>query len=254
MVTVGDLISIGYLTQPISRKSSRVTTITAKRKGPQMPDIPAAAIKGQQVKSIFEWAMDYMEREPGVMDEIRMRWPKRHQQVCFEAITKEFQPTVKEVINRLGGDERGLACLGDVGVGKTCILRVAQLFVMLCLGGPYRCEGRVHFVNHFELVRELREYHDGRQGDGSGRTPLPYYVRYLFVDELGGYEDKSGWNLALSEDLFNHRYEHCLTTFIATNKTKDELRAWPGWSRIIDRLGDPSWMEVISMGEGSRRK
>lgn len=241
-----------------------------------MPDIPAEKTTDQPVELNFESI-------PKIMPLIDNRMyadcrellvgPKRFSGVTFEGIAKEYQQDVREVINLLLSDDaKGIFLTGDVGTGKTSILRVVWRYLVSGLtikiyrqmvgariayhpfidGG---LQGMIShdydFITNWELVRDLRAETTIEQDKVTNHKATPF----LFVDDLGrGFDDKAGWNLALQDEFFDSRWQNCLPTFISTNKTPDELRAWEGWSRIVDRLTDPSWMIMVNMGEGSRRK
>jgi len=170
------------------------------------------------------------------------------------------------------GLQKGLLLSGPVGTGKTSALYV--LFKHLIwkffreniasqlereesdrapIESLIKCLGRQFaFLTHFELIRQLRAYYErSNLGD---EQPEIFRVPLLFIDDLGrGYDDKSGWNLALLDEFFDLRYQHRLRIFVTTNKTPQELRAWENWERIIDRLCDPSWMRTAMMGGKSKR-
>lgn len=111
----------------------------------------------------------------------------------------------------------------------------------------------VIIVSHFELTKELRDF--GIQNENHSQTWLYDKTKVLMVDDLGrGYDDQSGWNLALQDEYFDWRWQHNLPTYITTNKTPTELRSWKGWERIIDRLVDPSWTVSLEIGGESKRK
>ncbi len=191
--------------------------------------------------------------------------PKRFSGVNFEGVTAKFQPPVVEVIDQLfSPNPKGIFLTGDVGTGKTSILRVIWRYLVSGLAiqeyrniiakthqSGYGQTPEYQFLTNWDLVRNLRKDVEEQEDDWSGSKS----VKYLFVDDLGrSFEDKSGWNQALQDEFFDYRWQECLPTFISTNKTAEELRAWEGWSRIVDRLCDPSWMVMLKMGEGSRRK
>ena len=109
----------------------------------------------------------------------------------------------------------------------------------------------VVFVTHFELVRYLRDTVSDEKDFRIG-----YLGKHiLMVDDLGrGYDDQSGWNIALQDEYFDWRWKNLKPTFISTNKTPAELRSWPGWERMVDRFADKLTMTVIEMGGASKRK
>jgi len=218
----------------------------------------AVKTTGQKAQSHYDWLIESLQREPAIGREIMSLWPERHRFFSYERIDSESLPHVIEVINRVWSEKAiGMMCCGDVGTGKTAILRLVQLAAYILYGGYGAAKDHIVYVSHFELVRQLREYQSLRETVGVDQvgTPKSHYVRHLFIDDLGrGYEDKAGWNLSLLEEMFNERYERMKPTFVSTNKTPDELKSWEGWSRIVDRLLDPSYMLTISTGSGSRRK
>lgn len=199
--------------------------------------------------------------------------PKRFDQVRFEGVAPEYQEQVREVIDSLFSDKpKGIFLTGDVGTGKTSILRIIWKYVISGLTIEYwrslRKQVKMYepnmdhglagaigwqynFLTNWELVRDLRNL---TSDENRGFADDHVKTQFLFIDDLGrGFEDKSGWNLALQDEFFDARWQECLPTFISTNKTPDELRGWEGWSRIVDRLADPSWMVMLAIGDGSRR-
>ena len=191
--------------------------------------------------------------------------PVRFKDVTLDGVTKEYRPDVEAVLRSIGnnrpghlytqGPERGLFMSGDVGTGKSAILRIIQAY--LYANSHIAKTHRQIYYTHVELVADMRFYmQDARRGpEGDPARHYAMYAPYLIIDELGGInEDRSGWNLTLLEGLINERWEQNRTTFVATNKTGKELREWPGWSRIVDRLADPEWNAMIATGNVSRRK
>lgn len=165
---------------------------------------------------------------------------------------------------------KGLLLSGPVGTGKTSALYVIFKHLLWMIFGeriageqrrdvPMSADqiisglGRQYsFLTHFELIRQLRAYYE--RSNLNDEQPVIFRVPLLFIDDLGrGYDDKSGWNVALLDEFFDHRYQHRLRVFVTTNKTPQELRAWDNWERVIDRLCDPSWMCTAIMAGKSKR-
>lgn len=113
---------------------------------------------------------------------------------------------------------------------------------------------RIIALTHSELIQRLRSSvsDSGALSKSSALFDAEYI---LLLDDLGrGYDDKSGWNLSLQDEYFDYRWKNNLPTFVTTNLTRDQLRSWAGWERIVDRLGDPNWMSAFTLGGDSKRK
>lgn len=140
--------------------------------------------------------------------------------------------------------------IDDTGEGIENFLKYAH--------GAFKEAFCLQFLSHWDLVAELRTNDDGvmlsktsplfRVETNWGFKPV------LMIDDLGrGFDDKSGWNLSLADEFFNWRWEHNLPVIVTTNKTAQELRSWPGWERIVDRLADPNYTIATNVGGKSKR-
>jgi DNA replication protein DnaC len=160
----------------------------------------------------------------------------------------------------------GLLLIGPVGTGKTALLwlyyqtYLRERIGLLCkrlkeydlheeMRHWYRHNCFV--LTHFQYIQQLRnESRDNWEGSDTTTDINP-----LLIDDLGrGYDDKSGWNLALQDENIDYRWQRRLPTLITTNKEPEELRSWDGWERIVDRIADPSWMITWRLGGESKRK
>ena len=195
---------------------------------------------------------------------------------------KLFRDTVRETIGDLTGTEpRGLFLAGSVGIGKTAALYVilkhwlwawsqacplVEIQVQF-LGYGKECVQREFerwvfsaadyaVLTHGRMVDILREHAAARKENPNlGQIPEILLRRCLFIDDLArGYDDRSGWHVSMQFEVFNHRWEHHLPTFVTTNKNPDELRSWDDWEAIVDRLCDPNWNRKLHIEGTSRRK
>jgi len=221
-----------------------------------MSDTQAEKTTAPRAKSTCDFDIVWMCSEDPEF-RLGLHFPHRYTKVSIRGVDEPFRETIASIAKRVfkrsqyNDEPPGLLCTGDVGTGKTSIMRLLHAFILY--GLPLDSKDCM-WLSHFELTKQLREHHSGEFA-GRNRRPRCYFCHYLFIDDLGrGYEDQSGWNLALLDEFFDERWANNLTTFVSTNKTAKELREWPGWSRIVDRLGDPAWMKVINLGSGSRRK
>lgn len=163
---------------------------------------------------------------------------------------------------------RGFIVLGDFGVGKTSMLSLVmkeylkalvpiiikeisdkpEIFRILndtnfaAIVNPIN-RASIICVSQEELINLLRDY------------PAYLNKRIVLIDDLGrGYEDRSGWNLALQTEYLENRYIKRLPTFITTSKETSQLREWDGWELIVDRIGHPDWLDSFRIGGKSKRK
>ena len=166
---------------------------------------------------------------------------------------------------------KGIFLTGPVGTGKThALYAITRLLIRRLVAQQLKAWGvvlenddpsiegalginlrlglidHIKIVTHFEFIRQLREAISTERGM-YGVFP----ESILMIDDLGrGHDDKSGWNLSLQDEFFDLRWKAGnKPVFITTNLTPNELRSWPGWTRIIDRLCDPGWNETYVFGD-----
>ena len=184
--------------------------------------------------------------------------------VSFDGIMDEMKQPFIDIVDSLFTERpKGLFVMGDVGIGKSAILYLLQMYlkagVIIEMMDKWlsiedcikKAESKTIILSHFKLTGKLRE---AQREENRDRSNPVTYTPFVFIDDLGrDYEDQNGWNLTLFEEYIDHRWLNALTLFISTNKTKKELMSWDGYARVIDRLIDKSWMVVKNMGSGSRR-
>lgn len=204
--------------------------------------------------------------------------PLKFKNVSIDGVHERIRGKIEIAIDRiLAGDSTGLILLGDVGNGKTAILRILWSAALAGVIGAYLQTHEfelatessmygavksfaVHSVKYMkmaDLIKRIRTdfLKSGRAKTDERSSDDPFMVRYLFIDDLGrGYEDKEGLNLSQLEELFDHRWENGLPTYISTNKTADELRELAGWGRIVDRIADKRWIVPVNVPSGSLRR
>lgn len=212
----------------------------------------------------------------GVLPDKKVSYiPKRFHQVRFDQIKEQFKPDVREILDSLfTSGPKGIFLCGDVGVGKTAILRKIEEYLMKGIfvrelkkekdyGIPQglvgdvvdRTLGHIKFIKHAELIKDLRRYHENKEGFKADQPPH-YNTFALFLDDLGRDNDSSSWNVSLLEELIDYRWENEKLTFVSTNKGIESLDNWEGYSRIVDRLLDRADMIGLNFGkeEKSRRR
>lgn len=167
----------------------------------------------------------------------------------------------------------GVMIMGGVGCGKTSALSV--LFDMYCDYLSDRLEAKIknieadnfpsyyefgyndfkmRILTHWDLIRHLRDVVEMKAVDKTKDKVAYFSENILVIDDLGrAYDDKSGWNIALQEELFDFRWRNCLPTFITSNYGPEQLREWKGWERIIDRIGDNNWIKAYTISGKSKR-
>ncbi len=186
----------------------------------------------------------------------------RHRNAKLELVDPIIQPIIRDSIDSLfTHNPNGLLLMGSIGCGKTSILAI----VVKEYTGRYLEENpmplhyyleqhiRIRFVTHAELINNLRYYN---KDTDNGRMVIPegFQKRILLLDDLGrGFDDRAGWNLSLQEEYFDYRWKFNYPTFITTNLTHSELRSWPNWQRIVDRIADPNWITSVIVPGGSKR-
>lgn len=220
--------------------------------------------------------------------------PARHQDLDPKRVDRQaWIPIMKSIDSLFTTKPRGMFLTGPVGTGKTAILwlireeyakrmaevyatnedvladarqdaairnfspidEVDQSYIEDKLEIYYRARMcSFQALTHTELIQELRNSVD-ENGELTRHTGLFKKETILLLDDLGrGYDDKGGWNLSLQDEYFDLRWKNDSPTFVTTNLTGEQLRAWPGWTRIIDRLVDPSWMQSCTVAGESKRK
>lgn len=193
---------------------------------------------------------------------LKTQRPKRFGNVDIRGVEKSIRFSVEDSIKTLQTEKQtGLVISGGVGTGKSSILYILRDAYAVKNFSKLDDAGTMGYdeirlackffpiIGHFELIAELRQAVQGGE-------PSKFRDKgFLAIDDLGrGYEDESGWNLALLEEFVDYRWSNNLLTAVSTNFTIPELRGYKGWGRIVDRLLDPSWNVLISLGKGSRRR
>lgn len=179
--------------------------------------------------------------------------------ITVGGIDKTVQPLVREVVEsyfELVFPKSMFLC-GGVGCGKTATMEIVRSY--LGYGSWHYCQGQADYeiakmrqikrVTHFEMVQQLREKADNPKG----KFDIDAFA--LFLDDLGTAHE-TDWNLSLLQQFFNSRWELRKPTYITSNKSPEELREWPGWSRIVDRILDPEHTIKYNYGDNvkSRRR
>jgi len=196
-------------------------------------------------------------------DCLRALLSPRHIGTNLDQIDDQIKPIVKKSIDSLFTNHpRGLILIGDVGCGKTSVLSVIikeyikRHFANKKIpdGHPPNIYANIKMVTHAELISKLRS-----ENSENERVPpiagQDWKKSIILIDDLGrGYDDKLGWNQTLQDEFFDFRWKNILPTFISTNYNKEELRSWPGWERIVDRIADPNWLTAVVVPGESRRK
>ena len=210
--------------------------------------------------------------------------PARHQHLDSARVDGRVWTLVLGSITSLFTTEpHGLFLTGPVGTGKTALLWLIraeyakQMATVYATDKEIRADaereaasqapiedqielyycyrmGVFQIQTHGELIQDLRN--SVKENGGLDRTGALFNPKtILLLDDLGrGYDDKGGWHLSLQDEYFDWRWKNNLPTYVTTNLTAKQLREWPGWTRIIDRLVDPAWMRSCTVGGGSRRR
>ena len=156
-------------------------------------------------------------------------------------------------------DNRGWLMCGGVGTGKTTmlcymvyqILRQREFTLMKneSTDWGWRIDSipRIYYVRTGELFNLFFEKKLERIDELKN-------CWILFLDDLG-VEYSSEYPLSKFEDFIEYRYSELLTTFITTNLSPERLKEDLDWARIVDRLLDPKWMQLVTIaGESLRGK
>ena len=212
----------------------------------------------------------------------------RHQGLSIDLIEPKVWNPLSQIMNNISEKKtpNGALLIGPVGTGKTSLIYITAFHIVKSIAENYpRLENfsdkhRDEFMLQTEddLIQYLKTMHwlygqvdisilthwsfTQALRKAAGESGLNYngYLfqdkMILFLDDLGrGYDDKAGWSLALQDEYIDYRWRNSLPTFITTNKTPEELRGWPGYERIIDRIADPAWMKkIVIAGESKRRR
>ncbi len=207
--------------------------------------------------------------------------------VHHEASMAVIAPAVRKEIERFIDQYhkisplQGLLLMGSVGCGKTSALavmyrrllektaqwiaenhhdaRADRANAFLCIFTGRSCMIPLNmidvgFLTHANLIKRLRQLADEKEYDTYARDYI-LDKRILMIDDFGrAYDDRAGWNLALQEEFFDYRWRNGLTLVITSNYTGPQLRDLEGWERIIDRIGDPKFMQPVVFPGGSKRQ
>lgn len=170
-----------------------------------------------------------------------------------------------------GQDKRGWLMCGGVGVGKTATMcHMAFLLLRSKVMSPgtklWRMADPEKVPDYEPYMYEwLFDIPTFRYIRTSGLFNLFFERRLdrieelqscsiLFLDDLG-VEYSTEYPLSKFEDFIEYRYSEKLPTFITTNIHPKELRKHLDWARIVDRILDPRWMQVVTIaGESMRKK
>jgi len=209
----------------------------------------------QQITVLKEQLSSEMFRRTVDKAHWQLSWDKGHPPAVAKA---------KACLSSLLSDKpKGLILMGPQGCGKTALM---ALILQNYLGGCaehipeeshdpeqwLRGEANYAWLTHNDLIQQLRQ---GIDQEGFGRGLIPEWLKrwVLFIDDFGrAYEHP--WNLALQDEFFDLMWRQGRPLVLSTNKSYKELRAWPGWERIVDRICDPAYSDIYSFGNNAKSK
>jgi len=213
---------------------------------------------------------------------------ERHRGLSVDLVEPKIWESLSQIIKNIDEKKKpnGALLIGPVGTGKTSLIYITAFHILKAIAENYpRLENftenfkeehslyteedlivhlnsvrwffsqvNISIQTHWSLTQALRK--------SAGESGLSYdghlfdKKMILFLDDLGrGYDDKAGWSIALQDEYIDYRWRNSLPTFVTTNLTPEELRTWPGYERIVDRIADPAWMKTIVVtGESKRRR
>lgn len=209
-------------------------------------------------------------------------WPKvekilgpRHIMASIEEVDKRIRPKIQSIIDNLYTDGRkGAYIMGNIGSGKSSVLSIlfkaAIEHKFRRVVDWLRENGREHvahynapsiemdfkliYITHSELIREIR----GHIKEHDESSMIPYRLAnadIIFIDDFGrAYDDKAGWNVSIQDEFFDWRWVNKKHLFITSNYRPDTIREWEGYGRIISRITDPGYADIIQVPGGDRRK
>jgi len=127
----------------------------------------------------------------------------------------------------------GVFALGEVGIGKTCILGLAALAARDAGIAP------VEFAHSADLFNALHE----KSADRYAKAAL------LLIDDYG-VEYGADWSMAGFHLMMEHRHGFRLATCLTTNADSKKLAADPGIRRILSRLRERNvWLESAAKSQ-----
>lgn len=140
---------------------------------------------------------------------------------------------------------------GSVGCGKTGLLSAYCKVLFLNLEpkmSPWWFSQHVRYIQHDDLNNIFRDIENGQDAIEELTN-----IELLILDEFAAEKD-TDWVLKELQRLIDRRWANNRPTWFASNHTKEELRSWKGWERIVDRLFDRSWCRYAELKGSFREK
>ncbi len=219
---------------------------------------------------------------PSIEEMIRAHyWPEvekvlgpRHVQASIGEVDKKIRSVIQSIIKALyTDDQKGAYIMGNIGSGKSSILailfkaaidhkfkRVKEWLkennrdTLSHYNAPKFFAFNLIYMTHSELIRVLREHIKNNEYS----SMVPYNLReadIVFIDDFGrAFDDKAGWNVSIQDEFFDWRWVNKKPIFLTSNYRPETIKEWEGYGRIISRITDPGYADIIQVPGGDRRK
>lgn len=169
-----------------------------------------------------------------------------------------------QLLKRIALDDgerpRSVFIAGRIGNGKSgWLAAMFKEWFLRCFESEGRAQSLVDRFRRFRFITNEGFIDVVHRGYKEQLPKRPLWIRefaevdVLCFDDFGGAQETEH-NLVKLEALIEYRNRHDLTTWMASNFSLKDMRAWPGWKRIASRLGEHRWMTYHEVAINDRRQ